>query len=229
MPRGRGRPPKAESDQARERLLQAAIDLFSERGFAATPVSAICERAGVAKPALYWHFGNKEGLLSAVLEAGGGRWIEELQKRTASHGDPGDRLTGLVEEWKRIILDHPQQLRLPLIAQLEQGDASEQARAAVHRLRERAERVLVDEIARATPGLELADLDLLAFVAVTLLQGAMLRHNDLSDEEDLDRVLGEVRRTISLLIWDRLPPELRRNLVDSTGAAAVSRGSKPPS
>ena len=56
------------------------------------------------------------------------------------------------------------QLRLPLIAQLEQGESSAQAREAVHRLRERAERVMVEEIARATPGLELADLDLLAFV-----------------------------------------------------------------
>ena len=39
-------------------------------------------------------------------------------------------------------------------------------------------------------------------------------------------LLGEVRRTLSLLIWDRLPPDLRRSLVDSTGSAAVRPGSK---
>ena len=48
----------------RERLLEAATQLFAERGYAATGVAAICEAAGVAKPALYWHFGSKEELLA---------------------------------------------------------------------------------------------------------------------------------------------------------------------
>jgi AcrR family transcriptional regulator len=62
---GRARRP---SRSAPERLRAAAMELFAERGYAASGVSAICERAGVAKTALYWHFGSKEGLLAVVLE-----------------------------------------------------------------------------------------------------------------------------------------------------------------
>lgn len=226
MARGPGRPPKEASDRARAQILEAATELFSEQGFAATPVSLICQRAGVAKPALYWHFDSKEGLLEAVLEEGGARWIEDLQKRTASRPDGGDQLTDLVAEWRRIILEQPEQLLLPLVAQLEQGAASERAKEAVLRVRRRAEQMLVDGIAQATPGLELPDLDLVAFVAVTLLQGAMLRYNESRDEAALDRALAEVRRTLSLLIWDRLPPDLRRAAVDTTGGAASKQTPK---
>ena len=46
----------------RERLVEAAIELFTKRGYAATSVREIVEGAGVSKPVLYYHFGNKEGL-----------------------------------------------------------------------------------------------------------------------------------------------------------------------
>ena len=42
--------------ESRERLLQGAIDLISERGYAATCVDAICRHAGTAISGLYWHF-----------------------------------------------------------------------------------------------------------------------------------------------------------------------------
>jgi AcrR family transcriptional regulator len=53
------RPPKtAQGAASRERLLDAAIELIAERGYSASSVEALCRRAGVAKTALYWHFGS---------------------------------------------------------------------------------------------------------------------------------------------------------------------------
>ena len=60
---------------ARMRLLQAAIDLFAEKGYAATPVREIVERAGVTKPVLYYYFKNKEALFLAIID-----WAMELQE-----------------------------------------------------------------------------------------------------------------------------------------------------
>lgn len=62
------------SGSTRERLLAAAAWLFCHRGFQATGVDAIARRAGTAKTSLYKHFGNKDGLIAAVLEREGAAW-----------------------------------------------------------------------------------------------------------------------------------------------------------
>lgn len=59
---------KPDVIDVRERLLQAALELFSRRGYAATSVREIVESAGVTKPVLYYHFGSKEGLYLALLQ-----------------------------------------------------------------------------------------------------------------------------------------------------------------
>ncbi len=53
---------------ARERLLRAAADIFSRKGYAATSVGEIVAAAGVTKPVLYYHFVSKEGLYLKLME-----------------------------------------------------------------------------------------------------------------------------------------------------------------
>jgi AcrR family transcriptional regulator len=53
---------------ARERILQAAEELFAEAGFEATPTSRIAERAGVPKGLVHYYFKRKPDLLSALVE-----------------------------------------------------------------------------------------------------------------------------------------------------------------
>lgn len=48
--------------------MDAAVLLFTTRGYAATSVREIVEMAGVTKPALYYHFDSKEGIYLAILE-----------------------------------------------------------------------------------------------------------------------------------------------------------------
>ena len=52
---------------ARERLLKAALTLFTQRGYAATTVRELVEAAGVTKPVLYYYFGSKEGIYLELL------------------------------------------------------------------------------------------------------------------------------------------------------------------
>lgn len=61
-----GRSAKAEATQAA--LRRAGRELFGELGFEATPLGALCSRAGVTTGALYHHFGDKKGLFAAVAE-----------------------------------------------------------------------------------------------------------------------------------------------------------------
>lgn len=57
-----------ETPRSHDRILQKALELFSERGYDATSVREICEAAGITKPTLYHFYGSKEGVYRAIVE-----------------------------------------------------------------------------------------------------------------------------------------------------------------
>lgn len=61
------KPTHVRASSARESIRTAAIQLFSEKGFAATSTREICQRARVTKPVLYYHFGSKDRLYQELL------------------------------------------------------------------------------------------------------------------------------------------------------------------
>jgi TetR/AcrR family transcriptional repressor of mexJK operon len=75
-PTTRERPPAARPRQRRtpaaqrQAILQAASDVFLERGYAGASIDAVVERAGGSKATVYALFGNKEGLLTALVAQG---------------------------------------------------------------------------------------------------------------------------------------------------------------
>lgn len=75
----------------RDRILQAAARLLAESG--GTPVStrAVCAAAGVGAPTLYHHFGDKDGLLDAVVTYGFERYLAKKRARPST-GDPVEDL-----------------------------------------------------------------------------------------------------------------------------------------
>ena len=62
-------PPRQRRKQARpQELLESALALFVEKGFAATRAEEVAQRAGVSKGTLYLYYPSKEELLKAVIE-----------------------------------------------------------------------------------------------------------------------------------------------------------------
>lgn len=59
---------KEESIKTRSLLLEAALDVFSEKSFSEVTLSEIAERVGMTKGALYWHFKNKGDLLFKLIK-----------------------------------------------------------------------------------------------------------------------------------------------------------------
>ena len=57
-----------QSPSTAERILDAAEDLFAEKGYSATSLGDVADRVGIRSPSLYNHFKNKEALYEAVLE-----------------------------------------------------------------------------------------------------------------------------------------------------------------
>ena len=190
----------ARGERSRENLIQVATEMIATQGVAGTSVSQICERAGVAKTALYHHFESKEGLVAAVIERVGTRWIEELRKSAYEVGEPLARLDRLMSDWHELLLREPELLRLPLLLQLEMGE-SPRIRAALAHVRHAAERDLAQGIEDSIGPVE--DLAGVAETALTLLSGVAIRQR-LEPQLDLTRILGELKRTLIAVIVDRI-------------------------
>ena len=85
-------------DPARRRLVEAAADLFAERGPIASSTRLIAERAGVGQRVIYRHFESKELLLSEALDA---VWSPAYAAAVASDGVDVDLLVALVRQHPR--------------------------------------------------------------------------------------------------------------------------------
>src|SRR5205809_5870389 len=84
------RRPRLAASARRAQLVEVGRKVFAERGYEATSVEEIAERAGISKPIVYEHFGGKEGLYAVIVD----REIEQIVScitRAISRGRPGRR------------------------------------------------------------------------------------------------------------------------------------------
>ena len=80
-----------------QELLDAALELFVEKGFAATRADEVATRAGVSKGTLYLYYPSKEDLLKAVI-------AQHLSERIAAGAEQAAQFTGTPGELLRSIL-----------------------------------------------------------------------------------------------------------------------------
>lgn len=96
-------PAVTKTGSARERLLNAAEELFTAQGVQAVGIEAILQHAGVAKMTLYHHFDSKEDLVQAWLERGHERWRTWIAAEVLRLSpDPKGRVLAFfdaLEEW----------------------------------------------------------------------------------------------------------------------------------
>jgi AcrR family transcriptional regulator len=103
------RPRRERRKEARpSELTAAALDLFVERGFAATRLEDIAARAGVSKGTLYLYFAGKEDLFKAVVREGIVPALTQAETLIADHrGSASDLLRSLIRGWWQLIGSTP--------------------------------------------------------------------------------------------------------------------------
>ena len=79
---------EAEAQATRDALVQAALELFTERGYAGVGTEEIVTRAKVTRGALYHHFTDKRDLFRAVFERVEGELMEGIGARMEATDDP---------------------------------------------------------------------------------------------------------------------------------------------
>jgi AcrR family transcriptional regulator len=88
-------------------LIDAAITLFAEKGYASTSVKEIVAQAEVSKPVLYYYFGSKEGMFHAILDWASERQEAVLAETIKMSGTALDRLLFLYQRIYQGLIENP--------------------------------------------------------------------------------------------------------------------------
>ena len=94
MAGGTKRLPRAVREQ---QMLDAAVDVFSDRGFHETSMDTIAAKAEISKPMLYLYYGSKEELFAACIYREGLRFLEALAPAGAPNLTPREQLRAALE------------------------------------------------------------------------------------------------------------------------------------
>lgn len=115
----RGLSRKAQGEETRRAILEAAVELYAEAGFRGTALKAIGERAGVHHATVLYHYRTSRDLLLAVLQERDRRYMEFMREELAEGGlTPLENLPLMA----RFNLKHPVWAKLFTVLQAENFD-----------------------------------------------------------------------------------------------------------
>jgi len=111
--------PRAESTQRktriqrenRERILEAALEVFSTFGFRGATVDQIAIAAGMSKPNLLYYFSGKEDMQHGLLDHLMDIWLDPLREMNAE-GEPLDEIRLYIKRKLHMARDYPRESRL---------------------------------------------------------------------------------------------------------------------
>lgn len=103
---------RMRASDRRRQLLDVATNVFAERGFSATIMDDIAYAGGITKPVLYQHFDSKRALYIAVLEDGGARLIDAIDKATKNGSTLREQMSFGFEAYFDFVRDDESAFRL---------------------------------------------------------------------------------------------------------------------
>lgn len=112
-------------------ILNAAADILEQHGVEALTTRAVCEAAGVTAPTLYHHFGDKDGLLRAVVARGVQQFMTEKRANRRTNDPLADLRRGW-EGWIDFAVQRPRLFRLMVESTRSDQSASQQAFVLMH-------------------------------------------------------------------------------------------------
>ncbi len=90
----------------KEAILQTALALFAEQGYDRTPTSLIARQAGVSEGLIFRHYGNKAGLLEAIIREGLALVADSMRPYDEAGLDPSEAIARHIERSFRLVREH---------------------------------------------------------------------------------------------------------------------------
>ena len=198
-------PKGRKKGSTRQRVLAASARLFAANGYAGTGISAICKAAGVAPSSIYWGFGNKAGILAAVLEDSAQRWLDESTQTVAKAmkarpRSDQDRLAVYFDYMAETLAKGPEFLRLMLMVALEHRHGDPRALEIVKSHRARS----IGAVARVLAAFGLEGLEEngvtareIATLTIACFDGAFIAGQVSADADELRQMLSLLHSSLA--------------------------------
>lgn len=107
--------PPPSGKAARDRILDAALDVFAAKGYHETGVEEIARGSGISKGAVYLHFPNKRGVFIALVDRLVGYLLDRAERSIAERDDPVDKLDAALQRAFGIFSEHRNLAKVLLI------------------------------------------------------------------------------------------------------------------
>jgi TetR/AcrR family transcriptional repressor of nem operon len=196
---------KPESNDTRERLIAAAMQLFQQQGYGATGVAQILKAADAKSGSLYYFFPTKEDLLLAVLEKYRQMlWPVLLDPIFSRISDPIERIFGLLDGYRQFILASDFTYGCPIgNLALELAHTHPNVRRLIERnfqgWRDAVQKCLDEAGDRFPPEVNRAEL---ALFVLTVMEGGVMQARTYRKLEPFDSAVTQLRDYLDRLLAD---------------------------
>jgi AcrR family transcriptional regulator len=182
-PKNRTRRTRANGEQSRERILDAATEVATERGYEGTTISVVSKKSGLPPTSIYWHFADKDDLIAAVIERSFQRWMGALDL-PSGEAIP-QRARELGTQVAKALLDAPDFLRLGLMLALERRPVEPRARGMFLQVRADSYRRFGELVRAVAPQLDEESVQLITAYALAGADGLFIAKEIGGDSVDL--------------------------------------------
>jgi AcrR family transcriptional regulator len=174
---------RIDGEASRNRILDAATEIASERGYEGTSIALVSAKCGLPASSIYWHFKDKDDLIAAVIERSFAHWLSAWQM--PAEGTGPERVVTVIMQIAKALLDSPDFLRLGLMLALERRPVELRARAMFLAVRDQAFEALTPAIRDVMPGLTDLQVHQLATYAIAGADGLFVAKEIGGDSVDL--------------------------------------------
>jgi TetR/AcrR family transcriptional regulator len=109
-----------QGTERRREILQCAIDVFGEAGYAGARIDEVARRVGIRRPSILYHYADKQSLYSAAVSS----VVAEIAERVlATENVPGERLAAIADAWVDFVIARPNAARVLLRQMLDADPA----------------------------------------------------------------------------------------------------------
>lgn len=103
---------RSRQEELTDSVLEAASDLFAEKGFHETSTDELASRLGISKPTLYKYGSSKAEILQAIVRRNHKRALEEAKKIAAGKAPPLEQLRALFRFHTKFAIEHRHEVRI---------------------------------------------------------------------------------------------------------------------
>ena len=134
------KPRRRDPKNTRERLVRAALDLFTTQGYHASTTPQVAHRAGVAEGTIYRHFTSKEQLLNEIYR-GAARMFTQIIEETPGGSPCRTRMNRIADGWGKVAVADPPLVKLVFVSP-PTGLLDEKSRETFEQMRAALEKVV---------------------------------------------------------------------------------------